>query len=104
MNNTNTNKTKQYANKLKKLLLSTNKATFTSEEFETMKRKRIGQLLRAMNSLEYIASQYTHYYLQDIDFFELIPAIQSLTMDYFNELLNNWIINERLTESKIVAK
>ena len=102
--NTNTSNPDQYANKVKELLLSTNEATFTSEEFETMKRKRIGQLLRAMNSLEYIASQYTHYYLQDIDFFELIPAIQSLTMDDLNEFVKNWIKKERLAVCKIVAE
>src|SRR5690625_2491340 len=102
--NTNTSNPDQYANKVKELLLSTNEATFTSEEFETMKRKRIGQLLRVMNSLEYIASQYTHYYLQDIDFFKLIPAIQSLTMDDLNEFVKNWIKEERLAVCKIVAE
>ena len=76
----------------------------TNEEFETMKRKKIGQLLRAMNSLEYIASQYTHYHLLDIDFFELIPTIQSLTIDDLNEFVKNWIKEERLAVCKIVAQ
>src|SRR5699024_9858374 len=71
--NTNTNEPTQYANKVKELLLSTKQVTFTTEQLETMKRKKIGQLLRAMNSLEFVASQYTHYHLLGIDFFQLIP-------------------------------
>jgi len=102
--NTNTNDPEQYANKVKELLLSTNTATFTAEEFEIMKRKKIGQLLRAMNSLEYIASQYIHYHLLDIDFFKLIPAIQALTLEDANEFVQNWIKEDHLAVCKIVAE
>ena len=102
--NTNTNKPEQYANKVKELLLSTNRATFTLEQFEIMKRKKIGQLLRAMNSLEYVASQYTHYHLLDIDFFKLIPTIQSLTIEDLNEFVQNWIKEDRLAVCRIEAE
>src|SRR5690625_848414 len=102
--NTNTNKPEQYANKVKELLLSTNRATFTLEQFEIMKRKKIGQLLRAMNSLEYVASQYTHYHLLDIDFFKLIPTIQSLSIEDLNEFVQNWIKEDRLAVCRIEAE
>ncbi len=102
--NTNTSEPEQYANKVKELLLSTNQATFTTEQFETMKRKKIGQLLRAMNSLEYIASQSIHYHTLGIDFFKLIPTIQSLTLDDANMFVQNWIKEDRLAVCKIVAE
>jgi predicted Zn-dependent peptidase len=102
--NSNTNQPEQYAEKVKELLLSTNKASFTAKEFETMKRKKIGQLLRAMNSLEYIASQYIHYHTFGIDFFTLIPSIQALSLDDVNSFVKNWIKEDYLSVCKIVAE
>ncbi|WP_010093315.1 hypothetical protein [Ornithinibacillus scapharcae] len=69
-----------------------------------MKRKKIGQLLRSMNSLENIASKFIHYHTVGVDYFEIIPIIQKLTVDDANEFLQNWIKEERLGVCKIVAK
>src|SRR5690625_1167204 len=58
----NTNQPEAFADKVKDLLISTQTASLTEEEFATIKKKEIGQMLRSMNSLEYIANQNTHYY------------------------------------------
>lgn len=100
----NTHKPDQFAARVKELLLSTNNATFTPEDFDAMKKKKIGELLRSMNSLEAIANQYTHYHMLGLDFFELIPAIQALTIGEANEFLQKWIDEDRLTICKISAE
>src|SRR5699024_10030289 len=100
----NTHQPEQFAQKVKQMLLSTKTASFTSDEFMVMKRKKIGQLLRAMNSLEYIANQCIHYHTHGIDFFELIPFIQSLTLDDVNSFVQNWIDEERLAVCEIIAE
>jgi predicted Zn-dependent peptidase len=94
----------QFVEKIKGLLLSTNNLEISEEEFDRMKRKKIGQLLRSMNSLENIASKYIHYHTVGVDFFELIPVIQSLTVKDANEFLKEWISEDRLAVCKIVAE
>lgn len=100
----NTDQPDVFANRIQELLKSTNKAAFTSEEIKRMKKKKIGQLLRAMNSLEFIANKYIHYRNVDIDLFELIPFIQELNEDRFNEFVKNWIKDDRLAVCKIVSE
>ena len=50
------------------------------DTLSVMKKKQIGQLLRSMNSLEFIANQYVHYYFAGIDFFNLTSYIQSINL------------------------
>ncbi|SEQ56344.1 Predicted Zn-dependent peptidase [Virgibacillus subterraneus] len=98
----NTDNPNQFVERVKELLKSTNDATFTKEEVDRMKKKKVGQLLRAMNSLEFIANKYIHYHTIGIDLFELIPSIQSLTADQFNSFVQDWIQDDRIAVCKIV--
>lgn len=104
MISSNTQAPKQLADRVKELLLRTNTYTFTPESFETMKKKKIGQLLRSMNSLEYIANQYTHYYSLGLDFFQFIPKVQALTIEEANHFIANWITDERLSVCTIAPQ
>lgn len=100
----NTDQPDKFSGKVKELLLSTNKATLSPEEFDRMKKKKIGQLLRAMNSLEFAANKYVHYHSLNIDFFEVIPAIQSLTIEEANHFVQNWIKEDRIAVCTIAAE
>lgn len=98
----NTNKPEAFVNRMKELLLASADDQLTEKEFTILKRKKIGQLLRAMNSLEFIANQYPHYVDFSVDFFELIPFIQKITLAEANEFLKNWIKEEKLTVCKVM--
>ena len=50
--------TKGFSNKVKELLLCTAELKLIQKDFNRMKKKKIGRMLRSMNSLEYIASKY----------------------------------------------
>ncbi|HAM80404.1 EF-P 5-aminopentanol modification-associated protein YfmH [Ornithinibacillus bavariensis] len=100
----NTDNPDQFTAKIKELLLSTKTMEIPTEDFERMKRKKIGQLLRSMNSLENIAGKYIHYHTVGVDFFELIPTIQNLSVEDANQYLKDWIDEERLGVCKIVAE
>lgn len=89
--------------KLRDLLLQMKTITITEEQFTLMKKKKIGDTLRAMNSLENIANQYVHYYFQDIDYFTIIPFIQNLTLHDLQTQLHAWIHEDRVT-SLIITK
>ncbi|OZU90259.1 peptidase M16 [Virgibacillus indicus] len=99
----NTEQPDQFVNKVKEMLLSTNTASLSDEEFGRMKKKKIGQFLRAMNSLEFISNKYIHYNTMDIDFFEVIPAIQKLTLQEVNQFIQGWIKEDRIAVCKIMA-
>ena len=93
----NTDKPKIYADKVMEMLLSTNNAELTEEEFTRMKRKKIGKLLRSMNSLEFIANKFIHYHTFGISLFDIIPFIQSLRLEDMNQFVKEWIEKERLS-------
>lgn len=90
--------------KMKELLLQTKTETISAESFEVMKKMRIGSLLRAMNSLEFVARKYIDLDFVGLDFFEVIPYIQSLTVDDINAFLKTWIEEDRLTVCKVIAE
>lgn len=99
----NTDQPEQFAAKVKALLLSTNNASLSAEEFERSKKKKIGKLLRAMNSLEFIANQSIHYHTLELDFFQVIPTIQALTLEEVNHFVRNWIKEDRLAVCTIAS-
>lgn len=99
---TNTNNPDAFSRRCKELLLSTASLPVTEEDVERMKRKKIGQLLRSMNSLEFIANKFIHYRQQDISFFDLIPFVQTLTLADVREFLKNWIQEEKLSVCTIM--
>lgn len=90
--------------RLKELLLSTQDLKISEAEFEVMKKMRIGFLLRAMNSLEYVANKYIQYDFIGIDLYTIIPYVQSLTVDDVNAFLADWIVEEKLTVCTVEAE
>ncbi|WP_068672344.1 EF-P 5-aminopentanol modification-associated protein YfmH [Oceanobacillus sp. Castelsardo] len=93
-----------FSKKVKELLLSTRNETIKEEDFNRMKKKKIGRLLRSMNSLEFMANKYTHYYISKVDLFDIIPTVQALKLDEANQFLNEWIEEERLAVCTISSK
>ncbi|MEN1969928.1 pitrilysin family protein [Lentibacillus sp. N15] len=100
----NTHDPDRFAEMVKQMLISTNETGLLEEDFTRMKKKKIGQLLRGMNSLEYIANKFIHYHTVGADLFTLIPTIQSFTLDDVNQFIQDWIHKDRLTVCKIVAE
>lgn len=100
----NTRDGKAFAETIKGQLLNTKSYSFSERTFNTLKKKKIGQLLRSMNSLEFIANQYIHYNSLGADFFALIPIIENLTVEDMNEFLATWITEDRLTTHHIIPE
>ncbi len=51
------------------------------EDLERMRRKKIGQFMRSLNSIEFIANQYTRYEFNEMNLFDVVPTLENLTMD-----------------------
>lgn len=57
------------------------------EDFIRIKHKMLGENLASLNSLEYIANNYTKYIFQGIDIFEIFEMIQQLRFTDVTELI-----------------
>lgn len=61
----------------------------------------MGQLLRAMNSLEFIANQFATLSFKGVNLLDIVPFIQKLTVQDINDFLNTWIEEDRLATCTI---
>lgn len=100
----NTEQPDQLAEKVKELLRSTQGYSISKEPFERMKKKRIGQLLRAMNSLEFIAGEFVYYHTNGLDFFDVLPMVQSMTLEDVNAYIQKWITEEKIAVCIVEAE
>jgi predicted Zn-dependent peptidase len=99
----NTKDPEKLAQRIKQELLNLQSTSMDHQSFERIKRKKIGQLLRAMNSLEFIANQYTHYQLLGIDFFDSIDWLEKLTHEDMLNFTRDWIKEEQLATCFVKA-
>src|SRR5699024_3828195 len=64
----NTDNPNTFITTLRQLLESTQTMQIDEDAFVTMRNKRIGRLLREINSLKQIASQFLHYNFSEINY------------------------------------
>ncbi|GGP12482.1 EF-P 5-aminopentanol modification-associated protein YfmH [Oceanobacillus neutriphilus] len=97
----NTNNPEAFSAQVQEMLLSTKELEISEADFERMKKKKMGQLLRAMNSLEFIANQFATLSFKKVNLFDIVPFIQKLTVQDINTFLNTWIEEDRLATCTI---
>lgn len=73
-------------------------------EFERIRKKKIGENLRVLNSPEWIANQFTFYRFRDSDLFELIPVLEGLTLEEVNQRMKEHVDFQRFAVSLVVPK
>jgi predicted Zn-dependent peptidase len=100
-----TEKPDELSDKLKELLLKAKaESLFTEEGLERTKKKKIGAFLRAVNSPEFIANQFTRYAFNEMDLFDVVPTLESLTYDDIQKVAETIINEERFTVCQVVPK
>ncbi|MEG0381217.1 MAG: peptidase M16, partial [Kurthia sp.] len=62
---------------------------FDQEMLERVKRRKIGFFLRALNSIEFIANQFTRYQFNDMNLFDAVPVIEELTIEDVKEAMKS---------------
>ncbi len=93
----NSHKPERLAQVVKEELLNIKNQKMDDTTFERIKRKKHGQLLRSLNSLEFIANQYTHYQMLGIDFFDSIEWLEALTYQDLDKFIQKWIDERRIS-------
>lgn len=97
----NTREPEQFQKRVKEMLHELKERDITDEEFERMKKKRIGQFLRSMNSLEFIATTFVQYRHLGIDLFQVLPEIEKLTKQDVMNHIQNWISEDRIAVCEV---
>lgn len=52
----------------------------TDTDLDRMRKKKIGQFMRSLNSPEFIANQFTRYTFNDMNLFDVIPVLEKMTL------------------------
>ena len=91
------------AETLKSMLMTAKQGdNFTNESLERAKKKKIGGFLRAVNSPEYIANQFTRYAFNEMNLFDIVPTLESITMDEIKTAASEFISEDRFTVCQVV--
>jgi predicted Zn-dependent peptidase len=100
-----TNEPDVLAGKLESMLMKAKAGgVFTEESLERTKKKKIGAFLRAVNSPEYIANQFTRYAFNEMDLFDVVPVLESLKLDDITQAAESLIAEERFTVCQVIPK
>ncbi|MEH7882701.1 pitrilysin family protein [Bacillus sp. JJ1609] len=100
-----TNEPDLLAEKLEGMLMEAKAGNhLTADSLERTKKKKIGAFLRAVNSPEYIANQFTRYAFNEMDLFDVVPVLESLTLDDIKQAADSLIAEERLTVCQVIPK
>lgn len=76
----------------------------SEEEFNRIKKKKIGGALRLLNSLEWIANQFTQYRFLGTDLFRMIPLLESITFEDVQQRIREYFDFDRMAVSVVTAK
>jgi predicted Zn-dependent peptidase len=100
-----TNEPDLLAEKLESMLMKAKAGEgFTADSLERTKKKKIGAFLRAVNSPEYIANQFTRYAFNEMDLFDVVPVLESLKLDDITKAAESLIAEERFTVCQVIPK
>jgi predicted Zn-dependent peptidase len=76
----------------------------SDEDFERIRKKKIGSYLKAFNSPEWIANQFTGYRFKGIDPFQIIPCLESMTLNDVNTRLQEHLDWNQFASSIVTSK
>ncbi|MBM4763901.1 pitrilysin family protein [Bacillus sp. B15-48] len=95
----------QLSEKLKRILLDAKTGPdVTEENLNRATKKKIGTFLRAINSPEYIANQFTRYAFNEMDLFDVVPVLEKITVDDIKTAASRLVDEERFTVCQVVPK
>ncbi|QED47608.1 EF-P 5-aminopentanol modification-associated protein YfmH [Cytobacillus dafuensis] len=93
------------ADSLKSILLKGKEnGVITNESLERTKKKKIGAFLRAINSPEYIANQFTRYAFNEMNLFDVVPTLEGITLEDIEVAANELLSEDRFTVCQVVPK
>lgn len=71
---------------------------------ERVKKKKIGSFLQAMNSPEFMATQFTRYQFNDMNLFDVVAALEQLTVHELQRTMTEHFDEHNFTVCQVVPK
>lgn len=100
-----TNNPNELAERLETMLMEAKHPNaYTSDQLERTKKKKIGAFLRAINSPEYIANQFTRYAFNDMNLFDVVPTLEKITLEDVQKVAAEMISEDRFSVCQVVPK
>lgn len=100
-----TNEPDVFAKKIRETIESAKTSwAITENELERISKRKIGQFMRSLNSIEFIANQFTRYKFNDMDLFNVVPMLEQLTVADLQNAFATISETEGQTVFKIIPK
>ncbi|CAM4272824.1 pitrilysin family protein [Listeria booriae] len=90
--------------KIKETLENAIQTGFNEADLELIKRKKMGQFLRSLNSPEFIANQFSQYIFEEASLFDILPAIEAVTVADVENFLKRIYLEDRVTTFQIIPE
>ena len=91
--------------KIKELLLTAEDSKeLTEEHLLLIKKRMIGQHLQSLNSLEYIANQYSQQLFGKAALFDMVPIIENIQLEELKQLAADFMVEEHMSTFTIWPK
>ncbi|MDT2045857.1 MULTISPECIES: pitrilysin family protein [Bacillaceae] len=94
----------KFYGRIKEILFEVKSKGLQEDELERVRKKKIGEFLRALNSPEFIANQFTRYAFNDMNLFDVVDTLEKLTVDDVKHVMNDMIQEESFTVCEVVPK
>ncbi|WCK56136.1 pitrilysin family protein [Aneurinibacillus sp. Ricciae_BoGa-3] len=73
------------------------------QAFTLSRKKKLGEFLRALNSVEFIANQFTNYRFAGTDLFNIVNVLEAVTLDDVNTRMREHMDFEQLSVSIVTS-
>lgn len=94
----------ELAQSIKETLLKIPTITFDEETFKRIKNKKVGRFLSALNSVEFIANQFTQYAFNGVQLFSILDILDELTVEDLQQLAKDYFVEDRMSIFKLLPK
>lgn len=74
----------------------------TEEQLERLKKRKIGQFMRSLNSIEFIANQFTRFKFNEMDLFDVVPTLEKMTLEDLKSAFSAFNDEQGQTVFKVV--
>ena len=76
--------------------------SITEEQLERLRKRKIGQFMRSLNSIEFIANQFTRFKFNDMDLFDVVPTLEKMTLENLQAAFATFSDDDGHTVFKVV--
>lgn len=94
----------QLSSFLKEIMMKFDINSISEDYLSRIKKKKIGSFLRALNSPEYIANQFTRYQFNGMNLFDIVSVLEGIQISHLQEVATDLFDEKCFTICEVVPK